>query len=343
MKVFGVCVLICGIAASIAHPFNNQPTLRYRRQSASRQLHNNLVNQRLANFPSSSSPYSTQVINYPGGYSNYNGPQAFVTNRPTIIAPLVQHVRMMPNAPFVPQNPIDAPVPSQEYTYTTTTTTAAPIIVDEVAEEVKEEEQQEEEIATQAPVVPPRPKFRGHVNRRIQPTSVPQVQQPVHRFQQPSNQEFGQDFTAEKSLPVKPVARGPFIETEEQRLLREEQAKNAHYTFGTSIDDKINDHAISREETRDGLALRGMYSYSDGYFRRTIHYEADQNGYRVVKEEIEPIGDGPQYNPQGTADVSADLHDNHLSYSITADDFAKPKNKKKVATESPFDEEEEEE
>lgn len=123
----------------------------------------------------------------------------------------------------------------------------------------------------------------------------------------------------------------PHVETDEERLLREEQAKNAHYTFGTSIDDKINDHSIHRQETRDGLALHGMYSYSDGFFRRTIHYQADENGYRVVKEEIEPIGDGPQFNPNGTADVSANLHNNHLSYSITADDFVREKNKKTVS------------
>lgn len=33
----------------------------------------------------------------------------------------------------------------------------------------------------------------------------------------------------------------------------------------------------------DGLNLRGMYSYSDGFFRRTVHYAADEGGYRVTK------------------------------------------------------------
>lgn len=125
----------------------------------------------------------------------------------------------------------------------------------------------------------------------------------------------------------------PHVETEEERLLREEQAKNAHYSFGTSIEDSINDHSIHREETREGLALRGMYSYSDGFYKRTIHYQADENGYRVVKEEVEPIGDGPQFNPTGTADVTANLHNNHLSYSITADDFVREKKKKKIVPE----------
>lgn len=71
-------------------------------------------------------------------------------------------------------------------------------------------------------------------------------------------------------------------ETERLRI-QQEQAMNAHYTFGSTIDDSINDHSIHRQETREGLALKGMYSYSDGFFKRTIHYEADQNGYRVVK------------------------------------------------------------
>lgn len=125
------------------------------------------------------------------------------------------------------------------------------------------------------------------------------------------------------SSPVDSIV--PTEESEELRLLREEQAKNAHYSFDSSIRDSINDHSITRQETRDGLALNGMYSYSDGYFRRTVHYEADQDGYRVTKEEIEPIGDGPQFNPKGTADVSSSLHG---SYTITADDFVREQKKR---------------
>lgn len=95
--------------------------------------------------------------------------------------------------------------------------------------------------------------------------------------------------------------------------------KNAHYSFASSVQDSINDHSITRQETRNGLALNGMYSYSDGFFKRTVHYEADEGGYRVVKEEIEPIGDGPRINPLGKADVSSSLAG---SYSITAEDIA---------------------
>lgn len=35
--------------------------------------------------------------------------------------------------------------------------------------------------------------------------------------------------------------------------------------------------------------------------------------------------------------MSADLHNNHLQYSITADDFVREKNKKKVSTEAPLE------
>lgn len=100
----------------------------------------------------------------------------------------------------------------------------------------------------------------------------------------------------------------------------EEQAKSAYYKFGTSVHDTINDHEHVRQEVREGLALRGMYSYSDGFFRRTVHYEADESGYRVVKEEIEPVGDGegPKFNPKGQAAVKSTLTGD---YSITVDDF----------------------
>lgn len=85
----------------------------------------------------------------------------------------------------------------------------------------------------------------------------------------------------------------------------DEQAKNAHYSFDSSVQDTINGHSHTRQETRyiknnylfsmcelfvfpyffcsDGLSLKGMYSYSDGFFRRTVHYSADEGGYRVTK------------------------------------------------------------
>lgn len=143
-------------------------------------------------------------------------------------------------------------------------------------------------IATEAPtpvVVPsdiPVPAVRAPV-RRVKINRHPIQPQPVQpQPQQPQLQFKGEDFIDTQEVPeTQEVTR--FEETEQERLLRQKQAANAHYSFGTSIDDKINDHAIQREEVRDGLALHGMYSYSDGFFKRTVHYEADENGYRVVK------------------------------------------------------------
>ncbi|XP_037032031.1 uncharacterized protein LOC119071271 [Bradysia coprophila] len=167
------------------------------------------------------------------------------------------------------------------------------------------------------------PLRQSHISR---PRSRPRLQrirveEPLEE-NEPENipQAFLQRQQTRIPVPSTPV-RQQVVHTDEEdaetaRYLRK-QAENAHYSFDSSVQDTINDHAISRQEVRDGLALKGMYSYSDGFFRRTVHYEADEHGYRVTKEEIDPIGNGPQYNPSGKADVSSSLIG---EYSITADD-----------------------
>ncbi|XP_049290103.1 uncharacterized protein LOC125767506 [Anopheles funestus] len=124
-----------------------------------------------------------------------------------------------------------------------------------------------------------------------------------------------------------------------EESLEKIQAKSAQYAYDTSVNDTINDHTIMRKEERNGLSLKGMYSYSDGFFKRTVHYEADDKGYRVVKELNIPIGNGPQIDPNGKADVSSSLTG---SYSITADDIAKPKRKVVPASEEAVGSSEEE-
>ncbi|KAI8121709.1 hypothetical protein FF38_06517 [Lucilia cuprina] len=96
-------------------------------------------------------------------------------------------------------------------------------------------------------------------------------------------------------------------EAEERAELERIQNESAQYSFNSHVEDKINDNMIAREETRDGTKVSGMYSYSDGFVMRTVYYEADENGYRVVKEDTQEIGDGPQYNPEGQADVEGSL------------------------------------
>lgn len=170
------------------------------------------------------------------------------------------------------QQPFSTPLPIQS-----TTTETAPIVVEEL-EPASEQDVQTTTIRAQVPS-----QYRYGVRR----TSNVAI-----RNQVPTNQRFGgQDIVQPLTVRKVPITRETEEERlareEQERLIRDEQAKSAHYTFGTNIDDKINDHSIQRQETRDGLALKGMYSYSDGFFKRTVHYEADENGYRVVKYEID--------------------------------------------------------
>jgi hypothetical protein len=82
--------------------------------------------------------------------------------------------------------------------------------------------------------------------------------------------------------PVVPLRSANQPDEEEKELLRK-QAQSAQYSYGSQIKDGIMDGQITRQETRDGLNVEGMYSYSDGFFMRTVHYAADENGYRVIK------------------------------------------------------------
>lgn len=161
------------------------------------------------------------------------------------------------------------------------------------------------------------------VSRNFRDSVAKAIRQNVNKQKQTFN-NFEQQ---EESIPVQRqrfAATSPIVAVRhetadsDQEIMNQEN-KNAHYSFASSVQDSINDHSITRQETRNGLALSGMYSYSDGFFKRTVHYEADEGGYRVVKEEIEPIGDGPRINPLGKADVSSSLAG---SYSITAEDIA---------------------
>lgn len=68
-----------------------------------------------------------------------------------------------------------------------------------------------------------------------------------------------------------------------QRLADQEAAQNARYYFSSDVEDQINDLTQHRDELRDGLKVRGSFSYSDGFLRRQVNYEADENGYRIIR------------------------------------------------------------
>lgn len=126
-------------------------------------------------------------------------------------------------------------------------------------------------------------------------------------------------LSVQSPLTVQPSQEAQ-IRNEKERL---EQNKNAKYSFNSVVSDTIYDNSHVREEVRDGLKLAGLYSYSDGFFKRTVHYVADENGYRVVKEDTEPIGDGegPLLNPNGEIDVAANYDGAGHQYHATIKDI----------------------
>lgn len=60
------------------------------------------------------------------------------------------------------------------------------------------------------------------------------------------------------------------------------EAAAAKYHFASDVQDGISDLTQQREEIREGLKVKGFYSYSDGHSKRKVTYEADENGYRIV-------------------------------------------------------------
>jgi hypothetical protein len=68
-----------------------------------------------------------------------------------------------------------------------------------------------------------------------------------------------------------------------QRFADQEAARNARYYFSSDVEDRINDLTQHRDELREGLKVRGSFSYSDGFLRRQVSYEADENGYRIIR------------------------------------------------------------
>ncbi|XP_068900301.1 pro-resilin-like [Tenebrio molitor] len=94
-----------------------------------------------------------------------------------------------------------------------------------------------------------------------------------------------------------------------------EQNRAARYEFSSNVEDHINDLMQQRDEVRDGLNVKGSYSYSDGYYKRTVHYEADDKGYRVTGEEVVPL-DGPKIDLTGTASVNNAAHGTRITYKV---------------------------
>ncbi|KAK9871992.1 hypothetical protein WA026_015237 [Henosepilachna vigintioctopunctata] len=142
-----------------------------------------------------------------------------------------------------------------------------------------------------------------------------------------SNQHEEEPFDVDaepNSIPVPTSGRFTGISERKPTELELEQNRNAHYKFSTNIDDKISDQTQQRTEVRDGLKVEGSYSYSDGYYKRTYHYVADDKGYRIVSSEVVPL-DGPQVNLEGTASVDSAAHGTKVSYRVQSIPAVGPK------------------
>lgn len=72
---------------------------------------------------------------------------------------------------------------------------------------------------------------------------IPSVIVPAIRAPEPSPAQLSDDILS-ANVPVDAVR------TSEQSAIEAEQAKNAHYSFDTSVKDTINDHSQTRQETR---------------------------------------------------------------------------------------------
>lgn len=104
-------------------------------------------------------------------------------------------------------------------------------------------------------------------------------QETVHKIK--STQLQQQQRSQKKAVDSQQTQDITTLSPEEE--LFQEQARNAKYSFDSTINDTIMDNNQVRQEKRNGLALTGLYSYSDGFYKRTVHYKADENGYRVTK------------------------------------------------------------
>ena len=67
---------------------------------------------------------------------------------------------------------------------------------------------------------------------------------------------------------------------------------------------------------REILTVITVAKYSTPLYDIAVHYEADENGYRVTSMETEEIGSGPVQNKEGKAFVQSLQHGLESTYAI---------------------------
>lgn len=97
------------------------------------------------------------------------------------------------------------------------------------------------------------------------------------------------------------------------------------YAFQFKVDDRIEDQTQARYEVKTGDRVEGVYSYSDGHSQRTVHYVADKDGYRIVKEDVKPLPGLNRNEHTGEAYVAQEFDGGLSEYRVRAEEIARRK------------------
>ncbi|CAG0887287.1 unnamed protein product [Cyprideis torosa] len=164
----------------------------------------------------------------------------------------------------------------------------------------------------QRPLTEPAPKFGSDPSRNF--NSVP-VAPAV-----PGNLRAS-PVTSGRSKPAFSPAASP-RRTEPEEEVEEVTTPPKPYSFQYKVDDRIEDLTQARYEVRsDDGKVEGVYSYSDGNNQRTVHYVADEGGFRIVKEDVKPLSGLNRDLVHGQAYV-AQQYDGGLSeYQVRAEEI----------------------
>lgn len=98
--------------------------------------------------------------------------------------------------------------------------------------------------------------------------------------------------------------------------LEKYQNEHATYKFATAVRDGISGQEQERQETRNGLHVTGFYKYSDEAFMHYVSYVADENGFRIVKNEHVPLVQAKENWLSDIATVDQEAFGKRTHYSI---------------------------
>lgn len=77
---------------------------------------------------------------------------------------------------------------------------------------------------------------------------------------------------------------------------------------------------------RNGLVVKGFFSYSDGHQLRKVNYVADSDGYRILSDDIEPLS-ASEKNHTDIASVSTNIDGSENRYKVYRIKSRKPNRK----------------